>query len=235
MDIFALANRCEQQQAVQQQQIDKVPEFFGDVRVSALLEASNRCMRHTSGDGHNNCGFNAILEQVGDRTSSSEMVNALRYKLGYGDESGNQGLDGISLPYVADFFDCPVVDIRHKDGKITMLAFFIPAMDGLGFALRRDMQLSEKFVQYCKDIEWLQDGISQWLTDNMPGVIDLNAATLYDVVLQLLRCPTTIAFITIDTDGHFDAAPHKDLQRGASVLQLLRAREGEEEEEESVG
>ncbi|MDR1528761.1 MAG: hypothetical protein LBS22_04240, partial [Puniceicoccales bacterium] len=90
MDIFALANRCEQQQAVRQQQIDEVSKLFGDVRVSALLEASNRRMRHTSGDGHNNSGFNAILEQVGDRTSSSEMVNALRYRLGYEDESSNQ-------------------------------------------------------------------------------------------------------------------------------------------------
>ncbi|MDR1528030.1 MAG: hypothetical protein LBS22_00355, partial [Puniceicoccales bacterium] len=78
--------------------------------------------------------------------------------------------------------------------------------------------------------------LSQWLAANMPGiVVDLNAATLYDVALQLLRCPITIAFVTIDTGGHFDAAPHRDLQPGDSVLPLLRAGEGEAGEGESVG
>ncbi|MDR1528031.1 MAG: hypothetical protein LBS22_00360 [Puniceicoccales bacterium] len=239
MDILALANRCEQQQAVQlvtqqlaqQQRITRAPEFFGDVRVSTLLRASNRHMRHTPGDGHNNCGFNTILEQVGDRTSSPEMVNALRYRLSYGDESSNQEFSTGSFSAVANLFNCPVVCIYHRDNKIKKLSFSIPVLDGMRFKFRRNMQLSENFAQYLRNFglsREMADILSQWLAANVPSIgVDFNAATLYDIALQLLRWPTTIAFVTIYTGGHFDAAPHRDLQPGANVLPFLR---GEEED-----
>jgi hypothetical protein len=200
------------------------PDRIGVMDLKKLLDVTGRSKNSTPGDGHNNCGFNSILEQVGDRTHSSEIVNLLRHKLGYGNENSNQMFDTNSCLPVANLFKRPVAEICHNGGKITQLSFSVPDID-LSIHLRNEMELSQNFVQWCKSFEWQQDRIdilSQWLAVNLPDTLNFNEATVCDILLGLLQCPTTIALVSIDRGGHFDAAPHKDLQRGNSVLELLR-------------
>ncbi|MDR2432334.1 MAG: hypothetical protein LBD34_01110 [Puniceicoccales bacterium] len=232
MDIIALCRRLqsiqghrkEVKQPVQQQKDDVVPRYFHDIKLNALLGDTGRNKNSTPGDGHNNCGFNAILEQVGDHTHSSEMVNLLRHKLGYGDENSNKMFDTNSCLSVANLFKHPVVEICHNGGKITQLSFAVPSVD-LSIHFRNEMELSQNFVQWCKSSEWQQDRIdilSQWFAANLPDALNFNEATVYDISLRLLQCPRTIALVSIDSGGHFDAAPHKDLQRENSMLEFLR-------------
>ncbi|MDR1528173.1 MAG: hypothetical protein LBS22_01125 [Puniceicoccales bacterium] len=214
--------------------IPPIPQWINDIELNALLSTAGRNRHRTSGDGHNNCGFNAILEQVGDRTHTSEMVNLLRHRLKYGDESSNEMFDSHSCLRVADLFKRPVVELCYNSGnsKITQLSFSVPAVD-LSIHLRNDVQLSQNFVQWCKNSEWQQDRIdilSQWLETNLSGMANFNTATPYDVALQLLRCPRAIALISIDTGGHFDAAPYGDLPTEGSVLELLRKEEEEKKD-----
>ncbi|MDR2776580.1 MAG: hypothetical protein LBB17_00840 [Puniceicoccales bacterium] len=201
-----------------------IPQYVNDIELNVLLGVANRSKNHTSGDGHNNCGFNAILEQVGDRTHTHEMINLLRRRLGYGDENSNKMFDTNSCLSVANLFKRPVIEICHNGGKLEQLSFSIPGVDDLSIHLRKDEQLSQNFIQQCRNFEWPQERIdilSQWLETNAPGTVNFNKATSYDIALQLLQCPTAITLISIDRGGHFDAAPHKHLRQEASVLELL--------------
>jgi hypothetical protein len=214
-------HKQEVKQPIQQQEDEVIPQYF---HVDALLDATGRSKNSTPGDGHNNCGFNSILEQVGDRTRNSEMVNLLRHKLGYGDENSNKMFDTHSCLSVANLFKRPVVEICHNGGKITQLSFSLPGVE-LSIHFRNEMELFQNFVQWCKSSEWQQDRIDaldQWLAINLPDTLNFNEATVYDISLGLLQCPRTIALVSIDMGGHFDAAPHKDLQRENSVLEFLR-------------
>ncbi|MDR2629073.1 MAG: hypothetical protein LBC30_03740 [Puniceicoccales bacterium] len=213
------------EQPVQPEQDNVEPKYFEDIKLDALLDISNRRKENTPGDGHNNCGFNAILKQVGDRTSSSEMVNLLRLRLGYGDESSNQDFDTRSCKEVANLLRHPVVEICHNGGKIVQLSFSIPSIDDQSIHFRGDALLSQNFVAWCVNAEWRQeqiDALSQWLATNVSDPIDFNEATIHEISLHLLKHPATVALISVEDGGHFDAAPHKDLQHEASVLELLR-------------
>jgi hypothetical protein len=214
----------EMKQPIQQQKDDTIPQHFHDIRLTTLLGDTGRSKNSTPGDGHNNCGFNAILEQVGDHTHTHEMVNLLRHKLGYGNENSNQMFDTNSCLSVANLFKRPVAEICPNGGKITQLSFSVPNVD-LSIHFRNEMELSQNFVQWCKNSEWKQDSIddlSQWLAANLLNAFDFNEATAYDISLRLLQCPRTIVLVSVDSGGHFDAAPHKDLQRENSALEFLR-------------
>ncbi|MDR0742289.1 MAG: hypothetical protein LBE98_02390 [Puniceicoccales bacterium] len=229
MDLISFVNHYSRlEQPVQSEEDNVIPEFFSDLRVNTLLNASKRYKNHTPGNGHNNCGFNAILEQVGDRTSTHEIVNLLRSKLGYGDESSNENFDTLACQRAANLFRRPVVEICYNsNNKIVQLSFSIPR-GNLSIHLKNDMQLSQNFVAWCINSEWSQEEVdvfSQWLVTNVPGTVTFGEATLYDIALQLLQCPMVIALVAIKSGGHFDAAPHKDLQREASVLEFLRRTE----------
>ncbi|MDR2629023.1 MAG: hypothetical protein LBC30_03490 [Puniceicoccales bacterium] len=205
--------------------IPSIPQYVSDIELNAFLGVAGRSKSHTPGDGHNNCGFNAILEQVGDRTHSHEMVNLLRQRLGYGDENSNKMFDTNSCLSVANLFKRPVIEICHNCGKLEQLSLSIPSVDALSIHFRKDIHLSQNFIRWCKDSEWPQkriDILSQWLEANLSGTINFNEATLYDVALRLLQCPRGIALVSIDRGGHFDAAPHKNLPLETSVLELLR-------------
>ncbi|MDR0742384.1 MAG: hypothetical protein LBE98_02885 [Puniceicoccales bacterium] len=205
--------------------IPAIPQYVNDITLGNLLGIAGRSKSNTSGDGHNNCGFNAILEQVGDRTHTHEMINLLRHRLGYGDENSNKMFDTNSCLSVANLFKHPVIEICHNGGKLEQLSLSIPSVDDLSIHFRKDVQLSQNFVQWCKNSEWPQkriDVLSQWLETNLSGTINFNEATLYDVALQLLQCPTAIALVSIARGGHFDAAPHKNLQLTGNVSELLR-------------
>ncbi|MDR2603478.1 MAG: hypothetical protein LBC11_02880 [Puniceicoccales bacterium] len=216
-------HREEVKRPVQQQKNDTIPKYFRDIRLDALLDGTDRSKNSTSGDGHNNCGFNAILEQVGDHTHTHEMVNLLRHKLGYGNENSNQMFDTNSCLSVANLFKRPVSEICHNGGKTTQISFSVPSID-LSIHFRNEMELSQNFVQWCKISEWKQDSIdelSQWLAANLPNTFDFNEITVYDISLRLLQYSKAIVLISVDSGGHFDAAPHKDLQRENSVLDFL--------------
>jgi hypothetical protein len=162
------------------------------------------------------------------------MVNLLRYRLKYGDESSNEMFDSHSCRCVADLFKRPLVEQCNRSGrsKIAELSFAIPAVD-LSIHLRNDVQLSQNFVSWCKNSEWQQDKIdilSQWLETNLSGMANCNTATPDDIALQVLRCPRVIALISVDTGRHFDAVPHGDLPTEGNVFELLRKKEEEKKD-----
>ncbi|MDR0693239.1 MAG: hypothetical protein LBF49_01545 [Puniceicoccales bacterium] len=195
----------------------------GDVKFDALLSATGRSKNHTRGDGHCNCGFNATLEQVGDKTHTREMVNLLRNKLGYGDEDSNEMFNRSSCLAVSGLFEHPVVEIYHDGGKITELSVHMLSVN-LCLAIKAQELLSQNFAAWCVSRGWEQndiDVLSSWFQTDFPP-FDFGNATLGDVFLQLLRCPTTIAFVSASGGGHFDAAPHKDLKSTGNVSEFLR-------------
>ncbi|MDR1890994.1 MAG: hypothetical protein LBQ23_02305 [Puniceicoccales bacterium] len=207
-----------------------VPKYLNGITLSTILSDTGRHQKHISGDGHNNCGFNSILEQVGDHTHTTEMINLLRSKLDYGNENSNEMLDSNSCPSVATLLGRPVIEICHTNNKLDQLIFSVPGVD-LSFHFEKESDLSQNFVQWCRDSEWQQDRIddlSRWLETNLPGPLNFNEATIHDIALKLLNYPKTIALVSVSSGGHFDAAPHKNLQREDSVLQLLRKTPNEE-------
>ncbi|MDR1232803.1 MAG: hypothetical protein LBJ75_00865 [Puniceicoccales bacterium] len=213
-------------QTQQAEAIPVAPQYVGDIDLKALLDFVDRREIGTSGE-HNNCGFNAILAQVGDHTNGDGMVNLLRHRLKYGDESSNEMFDTHSCLEVAILFNRPVVEVCYNSGKIAQLSFSIPIpTDDLSIHFRGDTLLTQNFVGWCVSCEWSQeriDTLSQWLAANVPGIVNFNEATPYDIALQLLKYPRTIALVSVDKGGHFNAAPHKDLQQEDSVLEFLRS------------
>ncbi|MDR2777148.1 MAG: hypothetical protein LBB17_03880 [Puniceicoccales bacterium] len=213
-----------QPEQAQPEPVDAPPRRFGDIRLNNLLYFSDRRKENTPGDGHNNCAFNAILKQVGDRSSSSEMVNLLRRRLGYGDENSNQNFDtsSCSCQLVADLFERPVIDIHQRGGAVTQMCFSIPGVGNLNLHLTEGEWLYQNFIQLCKDLGYSKEKIKA--ISKLMDIRSLSAAdaTVIDFMVKLLQYPATIVLIYAEGGGHFDAAPHKDLQHEASVLELLR-------------
>jgi hypothetical protein len=229
MDIYKLfdwPNSSAVSTAEQIQPIEAVPsdpDSVGAMNLQKFLDDTGRYNSSMPGDGHSNCGFNAILEQVGDRTRTSEMINLLRAKLRYGDENSDQMFDTNSCLSVANLFNRPVVEICYNGGKVVQLSFSVPSA-GLSIHFKDHELLSHNFAAWCIDREWQQDrvdALSSWFKIKFPD-FNFGEATLKDVALQLLQNPTTITLISSDKGGHFDAAPHKDLQPTNSVIGLLR-------------
>ncbi|MDR2778935.1 MAG: hypothetical protein LBB16_01465 [Puniceicoccales bacterium] len=200
-----------------------IPRYLSNISVDSLLDMTGRRKNDTPGDGYNNCGFNSILEQVGDHTHTHEMINLLRRILGYGDESSSQMFDSFSSPLVANFFGRPVAEIVHKDGKTAALHFSIPGID-LCIQLGDELDLSLNLVQWCKNREWGQKitGLYKWYRDNLSNTIRFNKATLYDIMMLLLKHPKTIALVSTYEGGHFDAAPHNALLPEGNITPLLQ-------------
>ncbi|MDR0693237.1 MAG: hypothetical protein LBF49_01535 [Puniceicoccales bacterium] len=202
------------------------PVYVQDITLRKLLHVTGRSKKDMPGEGHSNCGFNSILEQIGDRTRNPEMVNLLRNKLRYGDENSNQMFDTNSSPLVAKTFDCPVAEICQDSGKVVHLSFSVPNID-LVISFANNELLSQNLAAWCTSRNWGQDRLdtlSRWLAINIPA-LDFGEAELNDVLLQLLQNPTTIVLVSVVGVEHFDAAPHKDLQRKDSVLEFLRRAE----------
>jgi hypothetical protein len=209
--------------------LESNPPFLNGIKLPILLDDTGRCKNNTSGDGHNNCGFNSILEQVGDRTHTHEMINLLRCILGYGDENSNQMFDSIPCLSVANLFGQPVAEACHEKGKLVQLSFSIPNMD-LSIHFRSELSLSQNFVQWCKDYEWGQeriDSLARWCKTNLLVPLNFDTATIYDFLLKLLNYPKTIVLISASSGGHFDAVPHQNLPQEDSVLQFLRETQNE--------
>jgi hypothetical protein len=213
-------------QTQQAEAVPVAPQCIGNIDLKVFLDFVDRRKIDTSGDGHNNCGFNAILAQVGDHSNGDGKVNLLRHRLKYGDESSNEMFDTRSCLDVANLFSRPVVEVCFNGDKITQLSLSIPSTDDLSIHFRGNTLLAQNFVAWCVNLKWPQkriDTLSQWLTANVPGTVNFNEATPYDIALQLLRYPRTIVLVSPDKGGHFNAAPHKDLQQEDSVLEFLRS------------
>jgi hypothetical protein len=198
-------------------------QYIGDVDVNSLLNIVDRNKNNTPGDGRNNCGFNAILEQVGDQTHTLEMVNLLRHKLKFNDELSNEMFDGEFCLHVARLFNRPVAEIYGKNNKVVQLLFSIPGPD-LIIHFTNKMQLSQNFKEWCEAFEWPLDrvtSLSQWLKANFPGIDKFEKVTIDGILLQLLSYPKTIGVVSDDQSQHFDPAPHGNLQREDNVLKFL--------------
>jgi hypothetical protein len=183
--------------------------------VNNLLNDTGRVWKGVSGDGHNNCGFNAVLVQTEDGHMEDchlrEKLNSLRSNLGYGNESSNQMFDTSSCPLVAALFHRPVVEVIHGcDGRVKQLYFSTP---GGSVHLAGDEILSQNFVGWCANREWPQDEIDnllRWFQDNLSySQESFGETTILEVALFLLRQPESIVLISTENGGHFDAAPFR--------------------------
>ncbi|MDR1232937.1 MAG: hypothetical protein LBJ75_01595 [Puniceicoccales bacterium] len=206
----------------------------GDISLNTLLRDTGRTKNNTPGGRYNDDnGFNSInatLEQVGDRSSSSEMESLLRSSLGYANrDSSETFLTGFDQK-VANLFGRPLVAIGYDadNNKVRTLSFEIPTIDtGLFIELfTNEGSLSRSFVELLRDCRgWPQgkiDSLDRWLKDNLPAdTLNFSEATLYDIVLRLLQYPRTMAFAE-DCRLHSDAAPHRDLPWENNVLEFLR-------------
>ncbi|MDR1233243.1 MAG: hypothetical protein LBJ75_03225, partial [Puniceicoccales bacterium] len=116
MNIDALSIRNQPSPAVVSPLQNIVPPMISnEINLDTLLRDTSRTKNHTPGNGHNNCAFNAVLEQVGNRTSNSEMVNLLRSSLGYANENSGTMLWSTSCSDIASLFRRPVIVIEHNN------------------------------------------------------------------------------------------------------------------------
>jgi hypothetical protein len=139
--------------------ISSEPKYISDIALNELLGDTGRRKNNTPGDGHNNCGFNAIFEQVGDGTHAAEMVDLRRHKLGYNDAFSGEMFDSSVCRSVANFFKHPVAEIYHNDGKITQLSFSIPGRD-LGLDFKGSSMLSSDLTASLVNDDWNQERVN---------------------------------------------------------------------------
>jgi hypothetical protein len=59
-----------------------------------------------------------MLDQVGNHTHTTEMINLFRSELGYSNENSNEMLDSNSCPSVATLFGRPIIEICHTNNKL---------------------------------------------------------------------------------------------------------------------
>ncbi|MDR0742291.1 MAG: hypothetical protein LBE98_02400 [Puniceicoccales bacterium] len=205
-----------------------IPEYFGNLSLNTLLNNTGRSVKSMRYSSYKDSGFNAILEQVGGRTSSWEMVDALRKRLGYDgsrfDEELNMDRD--TCVNITKCFNCPIAEIYYnEDGKLEMLVFTMPNVDQV-MIIERSVQLSQNFAQWCKHFRKTPHDIEtelEWLKTCLPGPLDFRKATVCDIMLRLLRRPETIVITAKDSIGNyerFDAAPHKYLMSRDDVLDV---------------
>jgi hypothetical protein len=208
--------------AVQQPQEDMVLEHFSDTNLDALLNATGRSMHIMPNDEHNDSGFDAILGQVGGRYFNPSMVKLLRRKVGYAD---GRPLEGTSCLDVADLFKHSVV-IICRDSENQVAELFLAAPDTCVNLSWKAEHLFGNFAWNCESLELSQKKIG--IYRSLFGITrDFIAATVYDVTVEILRRPSTITLVS-NHNGHFDAAPHKDLFRvGNEPLQGLLERAGD--------
>jgi hypothetical protein len=129
-----------------------IPDMDLNELRNAIGRNRNRNRNNTSEDGHNNSGFNAVFEQMGDSIHTSEMVDLLRNKLGYGDENSNQTFRTISCLPVAIIFDSPVVEIYHDGDKVACLT--ISFNTELIIRFKSFELLSRHFVPWGREFNW---------------------------------------------------------------------------------
>jgi hypothetical protein len=211
MDIQTLPIQYSSQlQAVQQPRTDM---RSGSINLDVLLERTSRSMRIIPGAKHSDSGFYAISEQVGDRSSDSEVIDSMRRKLVYADG------EPFGEARVAMVLKRPIVVIDYDaSGEVTKASCCVLGNEAGSFVQElyfNGDELSQNLVR--SQMNWRQediDSLSQY-------VENLRAVTVSDFVTQLLRRPTTIALVR-NLNGHFDAAPHGNLPQERSVLELLR-------------
>jgi hypothetical protein len=149
------------------------------------------------------------------------MVNLLRSSLGYADENSGCVFTSASYSDVASLFQNTVVEIWHDARNQVMEVGFWVLSTEVGLPVHEfgfhEGEFSQNFVQFCGS--WLSQ---EEINDLSQYVANFNEATVFDIVVQLLQRPETIALVFREGGGHFDAAPHVDLPQRDNVLEFLR-------------
>ncbi|MDR1232667.1 MAG: hypothetical protein LBJ75_00145 [Puniceicoccales bacterium] len=212
-----------------------VSAHFGNIELNTLLGATDRSRNDTPDDGCNNDGFKAVLNQVGDWSSSSDMVKLLRSSLNFDD--GIPFYMG-SSQNVANIFHRPVAEICYNaTNQVIGVAFNVPNISKRLYLIRQRL-LAQPLAEWLKEFKWSQEEVND-LSQRLETILDIDAskATVRDIMLGLLRYPATITLVPdyarppyVDITTRFNAAPHKDLKQEDSVLELLRRAEKEKKD-----
>jgi hypothetical protein len=173
--------------------------------VTEFISDSHRKIVDASGDGSNNCAFNAILYQV-KRNHTRRDVNILRKVVGL---NGNTMFwtTAEHMQKVANYFKRPMAVISRQGNTFMDYRLVLPNRDWfVVFGKSTIKTLSANFLNWItKYTRENATTLTRDILKFLPAKFDIQKARVYDVILALQRHPKTI--VLVHGNVHFMAAP----------------------------